>query len=303
MMHLAITFNQNYLSPACVMLTSVFANNPHKMTVHVIATGLTDQQTADFRLFLTGKGCTVHFYKIDHRSLKSLSIKEGSYFSLANYYRLFFPHLIHPQIEKLLYLDADTIVLKDLFPLYQTSFSEVLAAVQDPYFEIRTDLGLTSKEQYFNTGVLLINTKAWREQSITEKALDFASKNPAAVKYVDQDALSAVLKGAWYRLDKRYNLTRGDTPVQVPVKNLIKDVVVVHYTTGEKPWLCLSRNKLRFLYRRYQKQWNKNEKKYRDFSPHKLKDFLRIRMKEAYFDRGIHKILPVKSWLRIKHDY
>lgn len=296
-MNIGLCFNRNYLTPAFVLMTSIFKNNTGSFHFHMITDGLSESDKTRLQVFAINNKSEVSFYSV---SMPSLHLPNGSYFSMQTYYRLFFAQLL--QVDKLLYLDVDMVVIKDLQELYNTDISgHVLAAVQDPYFKVRDDLGLQSREDYFNTGMLLMNLNEWREQQITEKALNYTKANPEKLIYVDQDALNAVLCGNWMHLDKRYNLTRGDVPVQVPTREILKDTVIVHYNTSEKPWHTLSRNKLRFLYHYYLKFSPAPQKKYLDTGS--IKDFLRIRIKEKYFDLGINKILRIPSWDRIKHDY
>ncbi|MBO3273552.1 glycosyltransferase family 8 protein, partial [Hymenobacter defluvii] len=112
-----------------------------------------------------------------------------SYFTLANYYRLFFADLVPQHLEKLLYLDIDTLVVGNLSTLFQTELGDfAIGAVLDTEMHLRADLGLTTKSDYFNSGVLLINLPQWRQQRVTERACDIALRYPEKVQgWVDQD--------------------------------------------------------------------------------------------------------------------
>jgi lipopolysaccharide biosynthesis glycosyltransferase len=157
-----------------------------------------------------------------------------------------------------------------------------------------------------NAGILLIDTKNWKEQKVTERALQFILDYPDKIQYVDQDALNATLIDEWFKIDKRYNLSYLYVSLQVPGKELIKDAVIVHYTTSLKPWHCLARNKLRYLYHHYLKlSPRSNERKYIDFkwTPGIVRTFIRMRIKEFYFDKEIYKIFPIKSWINAGEIY
>jgi lipopolysaccharide biosynthesis glycosyltransferase len=70
--------------------------------------------------------------------------------------------LIKDEIEKVLYLDADTLVLGSLKELYDLNMEDyVVAGVQDFYYSSLKDFGLKNKNIYLNTGVLLINFSEW----------------------------------------------------------------------------------------------------------------------------------------------
>nr|MBA2761518.1 glycosyltransferase family 8 protein [Segetibacter sp.] len=238
---------------------------------------------------------------------KSVIVPPDSQFTIATYYRLYFHALIPEGIDKLLYIDTDTIVIGDLKELYNIDIGNApIAAVADPVPELRSDLGLYKEGQYFNAGVLLIDIKNWREQKVTENALQFILDHPEKIQYVDQDALNATLIDKWFRIDKKYNLSYLYVSLQVPAKALIKDAVIIHYTTSLKPWHCLAKNKLRYLYQRYLKMSPKsNEKKYIDFkwTLPIVRTFVRMRIKEFYFNKEIYKIFPIKGWINAGELY
>lgn len=41
------------------------------------------------------------------------------------------------------------------------------------YPAVKQSLGLTEREPYYNSGVLLIDVKAWRLEAVEQKLLDF----------------------------------------------------------------------------------------------------------------------------------
>jgi lipopolysaccharide biosynthesis glycosyltransferase len=203
----------------------------------------------------------------------------------------------------LLYIDSDTLVIGNLQELYQLDLSGYpLAAAKEPYPESREYLGWTDPHPYFNSGVLLIDVPKWNHQLITERAFAFVRDNPEAIRYVDQDALNAVLVGNWMPLDNRFNLTLEDVHIQIPKRTILAGKIIIHFTSERKPWLCLSQNKLRSPYHYY--KWRspkKFSKRYTDFSLNKTKPFLMMRLKELYFEKKIYKLISIGSLKNIQH--
>lgn len=102
-----------------------------------------------------------------------------------------------PDLDKVLYLDSDILVLRDLNELYQTDLADnYLAAVKDPswFFENTHVLELNLEERgfYFNTGVMLMNLAKFREDGLLAKLEDFTNNNFRT--YMDQDALNVVVE-------------------------------------------------------------------------------------------------------------
>lgn len=101
-----------------------------------------------------------------------------------------------PGLDKVLYLDSDILVLHDLTKLYQTDVSQVyLAAVKDPswFFENThvVELNLEDRGFYFNSGVMLMNLKKFREDGLLQQLEDYTNNNFRT--YMDQDALNVVV--------------------------------------------------------------------------------------------------------------
>lgn len=283
--HLAIAFDQNYTRPFHALLASI-AKNAREVHLHVIATGVDEQQ----RRQISAYGCNHHieitFYAIQDSRIALLTTK-GTW-TTAVYYRLYFPLLVNESVRRLLYVDTDTLVLKDLTELYQLSLEGYpVAAVYDNYVKIQPLIGIVSPGEYLNSGVLLMDTLVWREQRISEKAFDYLLTYPERIQYVDQCALNAVLRNNWLQLNSRYNLLYTYLPEEQSKKEIEKvmeDAVVVHFNL-ERPWHMLCRNRLRLLYRVYLNEFQGNNRTViSDFSVDKIPAWLMIRLKEFYID-------------------
>lgn len=260
--HLAISFDQGYVPFVYVLLASVFHNNAGSaVTIHAIAPEALSSQQDAIAAFVQQQGGSIHFYELDVAFTQGFALPthETSYFTLANYYRLFFANLVPQDLQKLLYIDIDTLVVGDLSPLFQLDLGELaIGAVQDVEMHLRTDLGLTNTEDYFNSGVLLINLPQWRKQHVTERACDLILRYPEKVRgWVDQDALNLLFQGVWFRLDWRYNVMNGYIPYDLPqrqYKQFLSDKVIIHFTGTPKPWHWACENKFRYLYPTYLQQ-------------------------------------------------
>lgn len=306
--HIALALDKNYVIHVYALLASIFCNNrKNQITFHVIATGAKDVEKEELRRFVNESSSEIIYYEINEEEARK-KFYIHSHYSIATYYRLFFASLIDPQIERLLYIDCDTIVIKDLKELYNVEMGNApLAAASDPILLVRHELGIHRLEDYFNAGVMVMHAPNWRNQRVTENAIQFLADNPEKTTLLlEQDALNATLIGKWHRIDRKYNFTWLAEYLQVPTKELLKEVVIVHYITERKPWYFLTRNKFRYLYHYYLKKSPKaNEKKYVDFrwSRKDLWAFMRIRLKEFYFDNKINKIFPIKRLMEVSDVY
>lgn len=285
-MHLAIAVDFNYLTPFYVLITSVLYNNrDSKIHFHVAVSEIPESELQNITRYVQQKGGEISFYDAAAK-LKGMTLQLHTYFTAAAYYRIILAMMVPDSVEKLLYLDVDTVVISSLKPLFDTNLGQLPAGAVNGIRAPRPDLGIHDNNSYFNSGVLLINLSEWRKQNISQKALTFIRENPEKLKWMDQCALNAVLAYNYYKLPKRFNIRHNDIPADLPPRrfnNFLADKVIIHYTSSNKPWVAMGRNRLRFLYHHYLKlSPRSNEKRYADFklSPHLLYRFLRIRFVE-----------------------
>ena len=137
-------------------------------------------------------------------------------FPLNIYMRFFIPYLFNDDTEKVLYLDVDMIVLGDITALFEYEMSDyIIGAVMDPRVKTFNNswgsianyaaLGLDGNSPYFNSGLLLINVKKWREQDIAKKIIQCIEENIQFANYPDQYGLNVVFANQWLQLDARWN--------------------------------------------------------------------------------------------------
>lgn len=302
--HLAIAFDMNYLLPFHALLASVLDNHdPEKVVFHLIAGGVNEEERESIRSAARNRA-EVFFY--DESFLNETALVISGSWTTAVYYRLLFPLLIPEHVSRMIYLDADTLVLKDLGQLYQSDLEGFpVAAVYDNYVRTQELIGLTQEGNYFNSGVMLIDVKAWQKGSITERALDYVKQNPSHILFVDQCALNAVLMGNWKRLDPCFNLLYTYLPEMmsnVEMKEIESRTFIVHFTL-QRPWRPGCRNRFRHRYNYY---LTRSGKKAKDrFSFREVYQGTRIRMEEMYADFPVLRTLwrIIKLPLKISRSF
>lgn len=187
-------------------------------------------------------------------------------FSPLVWYRLLLPDLL-PELDRVLFLDADTLVLQSLSPLYESELGEnLLAAVGVMTTEEHLRLlGLDSAQPVFNAGVLLMSLDAMRAELIGPRTLALGHERSADFFFNDQDALTVIADGRWKRLHPRWNalshlwlLPRNydHTYSELDQSSARLSPAIVHFEGFEtvKPWFYRSMHPLRFLYRDFRAQ-------------------------------------------------
>jgi lipopolysaccharide biosynthesis glycosyltransferase len=300
-LNIAIAFDLNYLQPFYVLLESVLHHHQNiSINFHlIIKDDVNENDVEKIKHYIELKQCTFNKYIVDENLISKFIVLDKWQSSV--YYKMFFPLLVSSEVDKLLYIDTDTVVNNPLTELFDVDLGNYpLAAVYDNYVKVQTLIGINKEGNYFNSGVMLINTKVWIQQKISENAIAYLQKHPENIKYVDQCALNAVLINNWHKLPTKYNLIYSYVPKGVSISELKKfstDKVIIHYTI-QRPWQFLCNNRLKYIYIKFLKQSKFTKNNYIvDYKFSKIPDWIRLRISEIYLDYKIINLV----WRKIKH--
>lgn len=183
------------------------------------------------------------------------------YGGYAACFRLLLPQLL-PGTPKVLYLDADVLIVDRVRPLWETELGDCcVAAVTNSLFKhmerrVQQTLGLPDGRAYFNSGVLLLDLDALRRTGLDKELLAFASQRHTPLPWPDQDVLNAVLWRRRKPLHPRWNATNGmfDLPWRYlpwSKQDLIEATrhpAIVHFVGAYKPRHFRLRHPFRDLY-------------------------------------------------------
>jgi len=169
----------------------------------------------------------VKFYNVDElctdkiTEIKTLFPKaEETRLSIGMFYRFFIPQLLSPEIKKAIYLDADIIVNLNIAELWQIELGDKpLGAVTDVSQQKDINMaiehqksnvslvreGFTKPEDYFNSGVLLMNLNFLRGAEETLKSgMKFLNEHPD-FQFIDQDILNYCFSTTHLKIPAKFN--------------------------------------------------------------------------------------------------
>lgn len=264
-MNILVTLNSNYLKPLKVMLKSLFINNPEeRFKIYLMHSSLKKDELLDLDRYIAEDG---------HR-LTSITI-EDEYFSEAPllmhytkemYYRLLAFKFLPGELAKILYLDPDIMVINGIRELYDVDISEYLYAAS---FHDRISIKEVNRirllpyeiEEYFNSGVLLMNLARHREKINEQEIYEFVEKNKGRLILPDQDILNALysknikkVDEILYNYDPRFYryykiLSKGS----IDMDYIIRNTSIIHFCGKKKPWNKNYTGKFHSLYKHYEK--------------------------------------------------
>ncbi|MCO6544998.1 MAG: hypothetical protein J6583_02205 [Gilliamella sp.] len=238
--HIAFCFDDNYAMPAGIAMSSVILNNSDKNLVfHLFANNVSSEKIIRFNQ-LSKENITIICYEISD----NFSINPDTlvlHVSASTCLRFVVPQILNKVTSRVLYLDCDVLCTSNLNKLINIDLT-------DKYSAVVPDLEKTQEKQcascnipygeYFNAGMIYINTDMWVQNNLTEKA--FAMINSGKVyKFADQDILNILMQGKTVFLPRRFNYLTALTAGGKEDNFIGNDVVIIHYVTGNKPWYKL----------------------------------------------------------------
>jgi len=208
-----------------------------KIVVFIVEDGITKRNQKRLVNSLSNKNIVLKYIPLDEAIPDNMHIPfDRSSYPKNIHTRIFIPHFIPAEFDKIIYLDVDMILMRDVSDLWNIVLGEnMLAAVMDPRLKVFSnswggilnykELGFDPDTMYFNTGILVINNKKWREEDSAVKVVKCIADNEKYANYPDQYGLNIVMANRWLELDQRWNWF-ADTPCSDPFN--------IHFV-GRKP--------------------------------------------------------------------
>lgn len=263
--NILVTLNSNYLYPLKVMLKSLFFNNPGNIfAIYLIHTDIKEAELADIQQFIADNGQTLNVIKIaDDYFDKAPTV---FYYTKEMYYRLLAFKLLPEELDRILYLDPDILVLNPVNGLYDLDMQDNFFAAA--YHDIpavkkvnKLRLNLYDIDEYYNSGVLLMNLALQRQNIDEHMIFEFVEKNHAKLIMPDQDVLNALFAKKIYPLDEKlYNYDARYFRYYKISSNgfcnmnyVIRNTIFLHFCGKRKPWKQDYSGKFEALYKHYEK--------------------------------------------------
>jgi lipopolysaccharide biosynthesis glycosyltransferase len=198
-----------YVAHSAAMLHSVLETHPeHRVHVHYMhGPDVTADQEDRLTKMIEAAGGQVDFIHVPDPQLEGLPTR--GFTRKATWYRIFLPEL-RPALDRVIYLDADLIVVDSLDDLWETDLAgNLLGAVTNVFerhYEHRpAELGLAGPHVYFNAGVLVMDLEGMRHAGTTAELFDYGVRHAPELAWRDQDTLNVVLGDCRLALHPRWN--------------------------------------------------------------------------------------------------
>lgn len=173
----------------------------------------------------------------------------NSRFPHASMYRFFIADTFQ-DYHKVIYIDPDTIIARDIQPLLDFPLLETDALAAFPETHLTHEGNDSFKDTVtFNSGVMVINVRAWRQSRASTYLLRVANSFSDWTGAADQDVLNIHFRGRWTPLPMSFNYLINvypDIEINAPL--------VIHWAGRKKPWSNAVNDRWRQLWKMYRQQ-------------------------------------------------
>ena len=242
--HIALTFNDKYWALAYTVMRSICLSSRLRaeLVFHLCHSALTPDHLETLCAITTEFGAELrHYDPAAHPAFAQLTalLPANDRFPSIVYMRLLLDKLLPAEVDRIIYLDCDTMVCQPIERLYDIDMgNKPIAAAFDPFHlgikkghDIRwKQTPFETGDSYFNSGVLLIDLKRYAAADIQGHLKAYAEQGVLKSLFFDQDMLNLIFLNDWQKLNWRFNVLNP-----LPAHESMHPVIV-HYTGFRQPW-------------------------------------------------------------------
>lgn len=271
-MNVMYTCDDNYVWLMGISTISLFENNKHinDLNVYLLGEKISQENKSELRKIGKNYGRTVEIIDVPKLNIPPSLV--SARWPLSAFTRLFSGELLPGYIDKILYLDCDTIISGDISELDNVEFNGNIAmGVKDCISgTYKRNVGLDKDSPYINAGVILFNMQALRNVDIHAEIETYMNKYVELINYADQDILNGMFKGRIGELNPKFDVMTIDVshtyeeiqnlrrPTNFYKKNDLEEAIsnpaIIHYTTNMlviRPWFSNSDHPLKHEFEKY----------------------------------------------------
>lgn len=241
-MNFLLSANELYLLPLTVTLTSILENHRDEdLNIYIFQNDFTNESKEIISNLVKSYNKNLFIMNIDSRYYQNVPTLR---WSRETYYRLLYNEYLSRDIDRILYLDCDIIINKNLKDFYYQDLENFsLAALVESENNIdRTRLGL-DVGKYYQAGVIIFNLNNCINILNYERSIEIINNLGNRLQVVDQDVINVAFDEQIKEINKLFN-NMGIT--NFSNKNLnrllnkvdkteIRNTYIFHYSSG-KPW-------------------------------------------------------------------
>lgn len=211
-MNILVQSSEYYAPMLGVMLTSLFENNKEEANIQVflITSDMSQRNREKFLKLAAEYQRKIEF--IDAKMIDQMLAEAGAlpyHGSYAVYYKSFVISLLPESIDRILFMDADMIILGPLSEAYRCKLdeNEILAMSQaiitNSYMVKRLKL---EEDCYYSAGLILFDVRKWKKANGSQKILELLKSSRSGYPLGEEIPINFVFHPYIKKLPMRYGL-------------------------------------------------------------------------------------------------
>jgi len=208
--HVAFSSDENYAPFLATAIISIIENceSDVNLKFHIVSVGISLSSQHKIEEMIVSKKAECFIYDFNN----SKDLVGGFIFEVAQinkYARLYLSKLLPDKIEKVIYLDCDVLVLGSFGDLWKINLEKYFFAGVPDVVTInhKSSIDIPLNSKYFNSGMLVMNLKKFREENSLVKVEEFMKTyiNRKRKYGNDQAVINALFYNDFYALPPKYN--------------------------------------------------------------------------------------------------
>lgn len=240
--NISLSSDNFHVYPTLIVMISILENNDKENHIIffylLLSDNFNDSNISIFESLKIKYEVIINYFYIPN-IFKNLIKWRGSF---AIYYKLFIP-ILFPDIKRIIHLDGDTLVFKDLWEMFNLPFSDNYLLAQPTKNHIFKDK--INQKFVINAGVILFNIEKIRQENKDFEIFYFLFKK----RFTEQDVLNYVFLpkigylpfkfGIWYMGNitsfiKLMDYSKLEKINETEVQMALNDPVILHILGCEK---------------------------------------------------------------------
>lgn len=275
-MNVIYSSDDNYARHVGIAVTSLFEHSKsiQDLTVYIIDDAISEENHRKLDAVAERYHRTITYIPFGEHK-KRLTLNNKWELPISAYARLFVQDMVPESVDRLLYMDCDTVVCDSLEELWKLDMQgKTIAAVEDVASCVfQAETCSPQPYRYICSGVIMIDMKRWREHNAQQLCLDYLDRMQGVVRHHDQTILNGVFWDDCCLLHPKYDAL---TPTFLmsynnlkayfklwdnyytrdEIRESVKQPAIIHYTSANigRPWENSRHPRARI----YQKYWKKS---------------------------------------------
>lgn len=205
--------NDNYAKIAGISISSLLKNNMELAIsgIYILDNGISKKNKDNIECLCREYQASVFFINIKEK-LEELSLQLGlnhfiSIKEMTTYARFLISDLLPQSIKRALYIDCDTLIIKDIQELLDFNMKNKAIGLALDCFrnEYKKYIGFPENKPYYNAGIMLIDIDLWKEKECSLRIINHLKNIRNDYPLKDQDLINMVFSEDIVCLDSKYN--------------------------------------------------------------------------------------------------